>query len=294
MKGTQIKGLTREALDELYFNNPEGTLESVAQHFGCHREAIRREIGRLGLKTKAKSRPGRTKKGHDARLADAEWLRVSLADKTAKQLATELGCSEQVVTYWAHKHGILDRDKSRNVSNGLAKRYPEGRMAEQAANWRGGRNATAAGYIKVYASDHPAAHGGSVFEHRLVMERIIGRYLEPDEVVHHLDGNRQNNAPENLSLLKRGEHVSGHFKVSHEVLALRKRVAELENKVGSMLSRAQAAEQELERLRTALRAIIGVENTAPFTEYMCGVNGIGCAYDKVQELARQVLAESGG
>ena len=43
--------------------------------------------------------------------------------------------------------------------------------------------------------------------HRLLMEIKLGRPLLPDEDVHHLDGDRQNNQFENLALLTHGEHA---------------------------------------------------------------------------------------
>lgn len=43
-------------------------------------------------------------------------------------------------------------------------------------------------------------NGKKVLEHRLVMEQVIGRPLTKDEYVHHINGNRQDNRPENLEL----------------------------------------------------------------------------------------------
>lgn len=67
--------------------------------------------------------------------------------------------------------------------------------------WKGGRVVDKHGYILVKRNDHPCAtRSGYVREHRLVMEQKIGRILDPKEVVHHLDGNPQNNHPDNLHL----------------------------------------------------------------------------------------------
>ena len=57
------------------------------------------------------------------------------------------------------------------------------------------------GYALVRAPRHPHCNiGGYIREHRLVMEQVIGRYLLPNEVVTHLDGNKANNRPANLKL----------------------------------------------------------------------------------------------
>lgn len=45
---------------------------------------------------------------------------------------------------------------------------------------------------------------------RLVMEKIIGRKLEPDEDIHHKDGDRRNNSPNNLQLITHRRHSLFH------------------------------------------------------------------------------------
>lgn len=70
--------------------------------------------------------------------------------------------------------------------------------------WKGGRNRHAAGYIRAKAPEGHllADKNGYVMEHRLVMESVLGRFLTPDERVHHKNGQRDDNRPENLELWK--------------------------------------------------------------------------------------------
>lgn len=64
------------------------------------------------------------------------------------------------------------------------------------------------GYIYVWEPDHPKAfmYDGWYPEHRLVVEKQIGRVLETEEIIHHKDGQKDNNAPDNLQLVTKTEH----------------------------------------------------------------------------------------
>lgn len=67
--------------------------------------------------------------------------------------------------------------------------------------WKGGRNKTNHGYMKVLAKGHHRADAnGYALEHLIVMERELGRELQTGERVHHRNGIRDDNRPENLEL----------------------------------------------------------------------------------------------
>lgn len=76
-------------------------------------------------------------------------------------------------------------------------------LRESNPNWKGGRVVAHSGYvlIRVGVAHHLSDVRGYAYEHRLVAERNLGRRLRPGEEVHHVDGDRSNNAPENIEVM---------------------------------------------------------------------------------------------
>ena len=78
--------------------------------------------------------------------------------------------------------------------------------------WNGGE-AKMLGYVFVFKPEHPAANSvGYVKRSRVVMEEAIGRYLKPEEVMHHINGIRDDDRLENLMLFENG---SQHQRIGH-------------------------------------------------------------------------------
>lgn len=68
------------------------------------------------------------------------------------------------------------------------------------------------GYVMEWCPTHPKASQGVYFQHRLVMECTLGRFLDKREIVHHRDRDRTNNDPDNLMLgSNHSEHMRLHW-----------------------------------------------------------------------------------
>lgn len=82
--------------------------------------------------------------------------------------------------------------------------------------WKGGKNVDKDGYIMILKKDHPYTRNGYVAEHRLIMEKKIGRILNRDEIVHHKNGIKSDNRLSNLVLMKKIDHDRYHTKERHK------------------------------------------------------------------------------
>lgn len=91
---------------------------------------------------------------------------------------------------------------------------------EETSGWKGGRLVDRGGYVSVLRPDHPAARkDGYVLMHRMVYEASRGVRLPPNVLVHHINGVKDDNRPENLVAFTRVEHLRAHT-IANEVIGL--------------------------------------------------------------------------
>ena len=83
------------------------------------------------------------------------------------------------------------------------------RKGERNNFWKGGRYQSPVGYVYIYKPEHPRAvkyHGNYVPEHHLSWEKANGRYVPEGQIIHHLNGVKDDNRPENLMALDKKYH----------------------------------------------------------------------------------------
>ena len=98
----------------------------------------------------------------------------------------------------------------KNHSKKSREKMSRDHIGERNPAWKGGRRVRE-GRILILCKSHP--HGdrdGYVYEHRLVMEKHIGRVLLPSENIHHINCDCADNRIENLMLLSKKEHSDLH------------------------------------------------------------------------------------
>jgi hypothetical protein len=165
---------------------------ALAAEYRCHPFTVR-TIGKRYGYVRGRNVLRRTLSSED----EAEIARSHLSGHTRKVIATTLRIPLSLVSE------TIERTD-------LARANP--RVGPKSPNWRGGRTHRA-GYIFVHIPrDHPFAAMRSVHgyvpEHRLKVATFLGRALEDGEVVHHINGDSEDNRLDNLQL-RRQDHGRG-------------------------------------------------------------------------------------
>jgi len=117
--------------------------------------------------------------------------------QTATMIGTKTHCRSCARTLSSHKRPQSTKGVSKPNILG-SKHY----------RWKGGRSVTKDGYIKLYNKSDPKGYS---LEHVVVIEQTLGRKVQADELVHHIDGDKKNNDINNLVLLtSHTQHKNAH------------------------------------------------------------------------------------
>jgi transposase-like protein len=216
-----MKYKNREWLFQEYTINKH-SIGDIAAKFGVTTSTIDYWLKKFGITKRTLSEASWTpsfmlkkRPGINLKYRDRDWLyqKYVIEQKSLKEIALETGIPSRTVYVWLLQFGINPRTTKEALSTERFHRRNRGKHSgEKSPRWNGGKKVACGGYVLVAAKDHPLCDScGYVMEHRLVMEKILGRYLKPEEAVHHVDGDVKNNKPDNLILFSStGEHTAHH------------------------------------------------------------------------------------
>lgn len=125
---------------------------------------------------------------------DKSWLiqKYQVEKLSMQEMSKLCGITRLCILRWMNKFSI----PRRLVDTAM----------EKNGNWTGGK-VIRNGYRFIKSPNHPqTSASGYMREHRLVMEKKLKRYLTANEHIHHKDGDKQNNNPDNLELFTNSEH----------------------------------------------------------------------------------------
>lgn len=223
-------------LIELYCKQGKAKKE-VAQIFSCHPGTIDTYLRKFGIRKR------RFVKDYANNFDRDELHKLYWQDsKTLREIGEIIHLPKDTVRVLFQHLGLPLR--SRYEANKLIaqKNSLYRRGVACGKSWKGGRIKTSTGYIYMKAEGHPYSNShGYVLEHRLVMEQKLGRYLLPSERVHHINGIKTDNRPENLMLVSRANHsiynqLCSHCPLRTEIRLLRWHLKELEQSLQERLN----------------------------------------------------------
>lgn len=117
-----------------------------------------------------------------------------------KEIAPMIGISPQILSNLMEEHGI--RKYARNFWRARQGSARKGCIKIERLNHEG--------YMKISSVDKDGNHR-RVFEHRVVMEQLLGRKLHKGDAIHHIDFNKENNDVSNLWVCDYKEHGKIHW-----------------------------------------------------------------------------------
>lgn len=169
-----------DTLRELFIKKDKSTYE-IADDLGCKQATVSKWLNRHNIDTGFE---------HYEKLRDETWLREKYIEESLSQheIADLLGCGQMTVSRWCQKHGIETRKA--NFEKYGCHTFDDG--------------------YEIFSHRPKDGSGGFVKVHRLIMVAEEGFDAVEGMEVHHKNGIRWDNRPENLELLTPSNHISLH------------------------------------------------------------------------------------
>lgn len=174
--------IEKEVLERMYLVEVKSQLE-IAKELRCGRSTIQRLMTCYGIQQRAFSTKG---------------LQPCLGRVLSDETKQRIGDSRR-----GKKLSPEHREK-------VIKTLRPGEGMEKHSRWKGGIT-KCGGYVLIKRPDHPFANAnGYIKRSHLVAEGIIGRHIQPGEIVHHMNRIKDDDSPENLLILTASEHTTLH------------------------------------------------------------------------------------
>jgi hypothetical protein len=208
--------------DLIKFYDSGMSLAEIGKMLGCHGEAVRYRLIRANhpIRSRAEGNALSIKRRNSKIIDDITGLY-----KEGFSMR-EIGSRFHRDPITIRKYLLMNDCCLR--SHGENQRVNPKRCGSNSPKWKGGIRHTGTGYIQLLRKDHP--HGdqrGYVMEHLLVWEETYRKTLPDGYVIHHLNGIRSDNRPQNLFAMKRGEHIALAEPYKKRIRALESEISKL-------------------------------------------------------------------
>ncbi len=202
----KIKILTKDYLMKKYVENKKSSLQ-IAKDLDCNKTTILNYLKKYNIKRR---NIDKYSKILIKKVLIQEYIKNT---KSIYKLAKEWKCGATTIIRYLNKYNIKIRTISKSIKGKNHWNY--GKTGKDCPNFKGKK--TVRGYVLLYVPTHPYVTSiGYVREHRLVIETYLGRYLKPEEIVHHINRKRNDNRLKNLYLFKNKQSHTAYETLKRE------------------------------------------------------------------------------